>query len=237
MPRLYRSSALLLIGMLLMGCNATTDSLREAPMFARAADMLNEAEPAAAADGADATAPEAAPAVPRVTAVDPADFPLEQARMLPGQFIWEPEKASGGGLEIRIVMPRQTAYVYRGGTLIGMAGISTGKPGHETPAGSYTILQKRRDHVSNLYPDGDMPFMQRLTWDGIALHGGYNPGFPASHGCVRLPNEFAEILFETTRIGTRVVVLDREPGTMVAGDPAPIPAAGNALTQAVLREN
>jgi len=219
MPIPYRLVALSL-GALLLGCNATTPVLEEAPQAATPV----EPEP---------LAPQG---VPLVTAFDPASISMEQVKMPPGEFIWEPEKASGGALEIRIVMPRQTAYVYRGDSLIGIAGISTGKPGYETPAGSYTILQKKRDHVSNIYPDGEMPFMQRLTWGGVALHGGLNPGYPASHGCIRFPHEFAEILFGATRIGTRVVVLDEDPAGVVAGEPTPVPAAGNAVMQNVLAE-
>ena len=90
-----------------------------------------------------------------------------------------------------VSIPQQRAYVYRGGTLIGVTTVSTGRPGHDTPTGRFEILEKRREHFSNLYNNAPMPFMQRLTWDGIALHAGQIPGRPASHGCVRLPLEFA----------------------------------------------
>lgn len=232
--------------LLLMGCSATTPVLQQVSPLSSGevqADTAAMVDTDAITDEISAEAGLSTeplepppPPLPAVTAFDASDISMEQVSMLPGQFIWEPEKASRGRLEIRIVMPRQTAYVYRGGTLIGMAGISTGKPGHETPAGTYDILEKRRDHVSNLYPDGDMPFMQRLTWDGIALHGGRNPGYPASHGCVRFPNEFAEILFETTRIGTRVVVLDKDPTGMVASFTPRENKTGNAVVQEILAE-
>jgi len=99
-------------------------------------------------------------------------------------------------------------HVYRNGVRIGLSTISSGKPGHETPTGVFTILQKKRMHRSNLYNDAPMPFMQRLTWDGIALHAGRIPGQPASHGCVRLPLEFSEQLFEVTDREMTVVIAD-----------------------------
>jgi hypothetical protein len=126
----------------------------------------------------------------------------------PGEFIWHPQAASQGDIEIVVSLPLQVAYVYRGGTLIGVSTVSSGKPGNETPTGSFQILQKRREHYSNLYDNAPMPFMQRLTWDGIALHAGQIPGHPASHGCVRLPAKFAKHLFEVTRLGAAVHIVD-----------------------------
>jgi hypothetical protein len=86
------------------------------------------------------------------------------------------------------------------------APISTGSRTYETPAGIFTILQKNRDHVSNLYEDAEMPFMQRITWSGVALHAGALPGYRASHGCVRLPYGFAKRLYDLTSVGTRIVI-------------------------------
>ncbi len=86
------------------------------------------------------------------------------------------------------------------------APVSSGQPGYETPAGIYSVLQKEEEHTSNLYDDASMPFMHRITWSGIALHAGVLPGYPASHGCVRMPYEFAERLFDITKIGMRVIV-------------------------------
>jgi lipoprotein-anchoring transpeptidase ErfK/SrfK len=114
---------------------------------------------------------------------------------------------------------RITVYDVKGWIL--RAPVSSGQKGRETPAGVFTVLQKNEDHWSNLYDDGHMPHMQRLTWSGIALHGGSLPGYPASHGCVRLPFDFAARLFETTRLGMRVVV--------APGDVAPIEIAHPAL--------
>lgn len=112
-----------------------------------------------------------------------------------------------GPLAIIVSLARQQLFVYRDGRLIAQSTISSGDAGHETPLGSFNILQKSKWHRSNLYSDAPMPFMQRLTWDGIALHAGELPGHPASHGCIRLPRAFAERLFALTRPGTPVTVL------------------------------
>ncbi len=99
---------------------------------------------------------------------------------------------------------RITVYDAKGWTL--RAPVSSGSKGRETPAGIFSIIQKVEEHYSNLYDDAFMPHMQRITWSGIALHGGVLPGRPASHGCVRLPFEFAENLFGETMMGMRVIV-------------------------------
>jgi hypothetical protein len=145
----------------------------------------------------------AAPTEARSSRSQPAGEALK-----PGQFIWQPERATAGPLVLLISLDEQRAYVYRDGQTIGVSTISSGKDGHETPTGVFTILQKSRDHKSNLYNAAPMPFMQRLTWDGIALHGGSIPGHPASHGCVRLPKAFAEKIFAATKRGDTVVVSD-----------------------------
>jgi hypothetical protein len=149
----------------------------------------------------------------------------------PGEFTWTPELAPSGPVAVIVSLPEQRAYVYRNGVRIGTSTTSTGKPGHDTPPGIYTILQKRREHYSNLYDDAPMPFMQRLTWDGVALHAGNLPGYPASHGCVRLPLGFAERLFATTGIGSVVVVADAAsspPALVSPGLFAPIDSATGA---------
>lgn len=128
------------------------------------------------------------------------------ASLAPGDFFWAGEVSPEGPVSIIISLPLQRAQVYRNGIMIGVSSVSTGKPGHETPTGLFTILQKDRVHFSNLYNDASMPFMQRLTWDGIALHAGRLPGHPDSHGCIRLPDAFAEKLFAITKLGIAVVV-------------------------------
>ena len=136
---------------------------------------------------------------------------VETSELRPGEFLWAPERSAQGEVEIVVSLPLQRAYVYRAGTLIGISTVSTGRRGHETPTGSFNILQKRREHYSNLYNNAPMPFMQRLTWDGIALHAGQLPGHPASHGCIRLPLAFARHLFGATQVGATVHVIALSP--------------------------
>jgi hypothetical protein len=109
-----------------------------------------------------------------------------------------------------IGLGKQKITVYDSEGAILQAPVSTGRRSYETPSGIFTILQKNKDHVSNLYDDAEMPFMQRITWSGIALHAGPLPGYPASHGCVRLPYRFAESLFAQTSVGMRVVIAPEE---------------------------
>ena len=114
---------------------------------------------------------------------------------------------------IQIVVSRkdQRLKVYRGLEVIATSNVSTGKAGHTTPTGIFSILEKRRTHFSNLYNSAPMPFMQRLTWSGIALHESNSvPRYPASHGCVRLPRGFAKKLFGLTDRGAHVVIAERE---------------------------
>lgn len=105
-----------------------------------------------------------------------------------------------------IKLKMQLAFVYRNGVRIGVTTVSSGKPGKKTPTGIFTILQKNKDHKSNLYNSAPMPYMQRLTWDGIALHAGNLPGYPASHGCIRLPAPMAKALYGLTKIGDVVEI-------------------------------
>ncbi len=112
---------------------------------------------------------------------------------------------------IVVDLQAQRIHVYRNGVRIGLSPVSSGRSGFETPPGVYTILQKRRTHFSNLYDGAPMPYMQRLTWSGVALHAGTLPGYPASHGCIRLPHEFAEQLYGITAQGMTVIVSDSGP--------------------------
>jgi lipoprotein-anchoring transpeptidase ErfK/SrfK len=100
----------------------------------------------------------------------------------------------------------QKVTIYDSDGWILRAPVSSGQKGRETPAGVFSVIQKDADHHSNLYDDAFMPHMQRITWSGIALHGGPLPGYPASHGCIRMPYDFAERLFEKTRPGMRVMI-------------------------------
>jgi hypothetical protein len=145
--------------------------------------------------------------------------------LAPGTFRWLSDGPWDGPIYMIISIERQMVHVYDGDQLIAMASVSTGKKGHGTPKGDYPILQKRKFHRSNIYSNAPMPFMQRLTWDGIALHAGHNPGFPASHGCIRLPYAFAQQLFHITQIGTLVSVTASRSNpalmldSLVLGDP------------------
>ena len=131
---------------------------------------------------------------------------LDIDNMLPGDFTWHPERSPQGAVAVVVSIPEQRAHVYRNGIRIAVSTCSTGKPGHETPTGVFTVLQKDADHRSSTYGGAPMPNMNRLTWDGIALHAGNLPGYPASHGCCRLPLEFSELLFSVTHIGTPVII-------------------------------
>jgi hypothetical protein len=139
----------------------------------------------------------------------------QEKKLSPGKFVWQPELAPNGPMEIVVSLNAQRAYIFRKERLIGVTTVSTGRKGHERPTGSFPILQKKKMHFSNLYNDAPMPFMQRMNWDGIALHAGNIPGVPASHGCVRLPKEFSELLYQETRIGSIVHVVDELPGGAV----------------------
>ncbi len=127
-------------------------------------------------------------------------------QLKPGQWIWAPSIATSGPVLVYVDLSRQLATVYRNGVRIGVSTISTGKDGHETPTGVFTILQKDANHRSNKYNSAPMPFAQRLTWDGVALHAGGLPGYPESHGCVHLPMAFAKALFGITALGVTVVI-------------------------------
>jgi hypothetical protein len=111
-----------------------------------------------------------------------------------------------GSLFVVVSIADQRAFIHGGGQLLAHTPVSTGRRGHATPTGVFSIVQKRRWHNSNIYSNAPMPFMQRLTWSGIALHAGVVPGYPASHGCIRLPPRFAQRIFRTTTVGTRVIV-------------------------------
>lgn len=135
----------------------------------------------------------------------------EAATLGPNKFVWA-DGASMQPVSVVISIADQKAYVYRGEKLIAASTVSTGKDGKETPVGVFPILQKEESHKSNLYDSAPMPFMQRLTWDGVAIHAGNNPGFPASHGCIRVPTAFAKKLFAVTSVGSMVEVTDLPAG-------------------------
>src|SRR5262245_20007912 len=118
--------------------------------------------------------------------------------------LWRP---AGQPLLAIVALGEQRVTIYDAEGRILSAPVSTGQTGYETPAGIYSVIQKEAEHYSNLYDDASMPFMQRITWSGIALHAGVLPGHPASHGCIRMPHGFAERLFDLTNLGMRVIVV------------------------------
>ncbi|SUA99977.1 His-Xaa-Ser repeat protein HxsA [Pannonibacter phragmitetus] len=156
-------------------------------------------------------------------------------------------------MQIVVSLREQNLKVYRGLELVTSTPVSSGKTGHSTPTGVFSILEKRRKHFSNIYDNAPMPFMQRLTWSGIALHEGKLPGYPASHGCVRMPMSFAQDLFTMTRHGMHVVITDGEslpaaithsalpqpyqPGTAVASLDESILPEGQGLRGSIMTDS
>jgi L,D-transpeptidase catalytic domain len=134
----------------------------------------------------------------------PIDTPIDKLKK--GEFLWMGDAVTSGPLIMVVSISEQRAYVYRNGILIGATTVSTGRPGHLTPTGVFTILQKQKEHRSTIYDGAPMPYMERLTWGGVALHAGGLPGYPESHGCIHLPSEFARLLFGTTSDGMTVVI-------------------------------
>ncbi|HEV7659491.1 MAG TPA: L,D-transpeptidase family protein [Allosphingosinicella sp.] len=180
-------------------------------------------QPSAAPADAAIVQPAAPPVVP--AAPSPAEIAQMRAQtqlaadaadLDAGEFVWRPELAPAGNVEVVVSIPQQRAYIYRANRLIGVTTVSTGRPGHRTPTGRFPIMEKHRTHFSSIYDNAPMPFMQRLTMGGIALHAGVIPGYAASHGCVRLPYEMARNLFGATQVRTVVHI--------VAGSPTPLTA-------------
>ncbi|HWX27790.1 MAG TPA: L,D-transpeptidase [Steroidobacteraceae bacterium] len=117
-----------------------------------------------------------------------------------------PEDLPKGPLQIIISIADQRVSLFDNGALIARSSVSTGTQGHPTPLGVFSVISKQRWHRSNIYSAAPMPYMQRITWSGIALHAGVVPGHPASHGCIRLKNDFAIRLWHLTKRGTRVII-------------------------------
>jgi len=126
--------------------------------------------------------------------------------MKPGEYKWAASIPEAGDTKVVVDLLTQLFYVYRGEQLVGVATISSGKKGRETPLGFWSVMLKQKLGHSRKYENAPMPFMQRIDKYGIALHAGHLPGKPASHGCVRLPGEFAAKLFRITEVGTPVLI-------------------------------
>lgn len=155
----------------------------------------------------------------------------------PGQWVWAPKVAPDGPVLVYVDLSRQIATVYRNGIRIGVTTISSGRVNYKTPTGVFTILQKQVDHHSSSFHGAAMPYMQRLTWYGIALHAGGLPGYPESHGCIHLPYAFSKELYAITQSGTTVVVagdavshVDTEDGSLLE----PMDVEGAATTREFL---
>lgn len=181
---------------------------------------------------APVTSPAPAPSAKPKKAAKPAPSPPRVPALKPGEYRWWPELAPEGPVVMVISLPEQRIHVYRNGLRIGVSTVSTGKRGFETRTGIFPILERESEHFSNLYDSAPMPFMLRLTWSGTALHAGKVPGYPASHGCIRLPAAFAETLFHASRRGTIVVIADAASHPADVVSPAwlaPVDAATGAL--------
>lgn len=136
----------------------------------------------------------------------PVAFETPADQLPNGGFTWAPEIAPSGPIMVLVSLDEQRAYTYRNGVLIGVASVSTGKQGYETPTGVFHTFLKDRSHRSTKYHNAAMPYTQKLTQDGVALHAGGIPGYPESHGCVHLPSEYARLLFDAAPMGMTVVI-------------------------------
>ena len=141
------------------------------------------------------------------------------AHLRPGQFVWAPDIAPQGPMLLIVNLKTQHAVLYRNGVPIGASTVSTGRPGHGTPTGVFTILEKQVEHYSSKYDSAPMPYMERLTWYGVALHAGNLPGYPASHGCIRMPKGFAQLLYHVSGLGMTVVIANVPAAPHVAPTP------------------
>jgi hypothetical protein len=152
----------------------------------------------------------------------PVEYPLRRVRQIThvryehSEAKREPKKDPGfgdmpkGPLQLVVNIGTQKVTLYSNGLRVAQGAVSTGVPGHPTPMGVFSIIEKDRYHHSNIYSGAPMPFMQRITWSGVALHEGVVPGHPASHGCIRMVHDFAQKLWPITKLGVRVLVVHNE---------------------------
>lgn len=140
-----------------------------------------------------------------------SEIASEDREFDPTSFTWNPALSPTGPVVVSVNLATQTAAVYRNGIEIGTCLVATGREGYETPTGVFHILEKDADHHSSTYNNASMPYSERLTWGGVALHAGNLPGYPSSHGCVHLPLEFAKRLFSITEVGGTVIITDEAP--------------------------
>jgi len=197
-----------------------------ATAFDRIDDFLAVQGPAPARDaGRPAPAPRPQPAAPEPAALPVEAFPekpkpaaeasaaAHRPAPIEAPAGLEPQAAApavadaGRRILVLISLPSQRAFVFKDGKLWDSSPVSTGRRGKRTPTGTFTILEKQVHHRSTKYDDAPMPYMQRLTWGGVALHAGHVPGYPASHGCIRMPWGFARRLYRVTDMNSTVVVV------------------------------
>src|SRR5271156_4910425 len=177
----------------------------------------------------------AAAALTALTAAPPpADAAANQARPARATEATAPRDAGEPVMAI-VSIKSQQVTIYDADGWILRAPVSTGTTGRETPTGVFSVVEKDKDHHSNLYDDASMPNMQRITWSGIAMHGGPLPGYAASHGCVRLPYDFAEKLFDKTQIGMRVIIAPNDAEPVAFSDPALFVPNADAIAAAPAR--
>jgi hypothetical protein len=163
-----------------------------------------------------------------------ADAAPKQARPAQPQEATAPRDAGEPIMAIVSIKSQQVVFYDADGWIL-RAPVSTGTEGRETPAGVFAVVDKEVDHRSNMYDDARMPHMQRITWNGIALHGGPLPGYAASHGCVRMPFGFANKLFNKTRIGMRVIIAPNDPAPVDFSHPALLVPKAEAIAAAPAR--
>ena len=145
-----------------------------------------------------------------------------QPKLKPGEFEWHPERSPNGPLLVVCSIDDQMLYAYRNGVQIARSTVSTGRKGKTTPSGVFTILQRKIDHESSIYKGAKMPYMQRLTWTGIAMHAGELPGYPASAGCIRLPYKFSKLIYGEMKNGSTVVLTSKKTTPSKSAGPASI---------------
>jgi hypothetical protein len=172
-------------------------------MLAGVAACVSMTAPAQAADESPAGIAAAMDATTDARS-DVADF-LDGKDLKAGDYVWR-DTGGSGPVKMVISLGDQMGYLYRGDDLVAVTTVSTGKDGHSTPVGVFPVLAKEKMHHSKKYDNAPMPWMQRLDNYGIALHAGHNPGYAASHGCIRLPAAFAKKLYGVTEVGTTVMI-------------------------------
>src|SRR5436190_1818912 len=163
-----------------------------------------------------------------------AEAPARQARPVSPPEATAPRQAGEPIMAVVSIKSQQVTFYDADGWIL-RAPVSTGVKERETPAGVFALLEKDKDHRSTMYDDAWMPHMQRITWNGIALHGGPLPGYAASHGCVRMPYGFAEKLFDKTRIGMRVIIAPNDAAPVEFSHPALLKPNAEALSSAPAR--